>query len=306
MNRSIFSQNTNLHKQNQHAISIRSVKKLMCLKTVILLLGSLFLVGKVNSQTKYRPTEPKGSFVFIPHGTYVMKHGSGADSTKSTIKLDAFWISCEITNAEYREFLNYAKSNSQEEICLPKYEKKKTRTQKDSISKSFTCVKYEDILLHLIDSTAMDRSNADYKNYFTDKKYDQYPVVGVPKQAAEYYCAWKTARVNEGLLKKKLPATHDYRLPSEGEWLYAANSPINAKKADNLHLQSVDKGAANNFGLYHLENNVSEWVINNSNGKAVVCGGSWKTPTSTSERLEVDPKSKESYIGFRVAITALP
>ena len=59
-------------------------------------------------------------------------------------------------------------------------------------------------------------TNAEYAVFNTGFVYDQgkedYPVVGISVKDAEAYCNWLTAKDTK----------HDYRLPSEEEWVLAA------------------------------------------------------------------------------------
>jgi len=44
----------------------------------------------------------------------------------------------------------------------------------------------------MTDPLLPENLSKDYKNYFTDNKYNDYPVVGVSFKLAEYFCIWKT------------------------------------------------------------------------------------------------------------------
>ena len=53
--------------------------------------------------------------------------------------------------------------------------------------------------------------------------------------------------------------------------------------------------------LFHLDNNVSEWVTPVMGEKpGIIRGGSWKSENSISARQVIDPNSKEANIGFRI------
>lgn len=67
--------------------------------------------------------------------------------------------------------------------------------------------------------------------YFTDPFYRYYPVVGLSRGQIEAYCRWRSAITTEALSDyRQFDATHPnylvmkYRLPTEGEWEYAAGS----------------------------------------------------------------------------------
>ncbi len=60
------------------------------------------------------------------------------------------------------------------------------------------------------------------KEYFTEKKYDYFPVVNITVQGAEMYCRWLQEEV--GKLRENDPRIPDLnvRLPYEKEWMHAA------------------------------------------------------------------------------------
>lgn len=123
--------------------------------------------------------------------------------------------------------------------------------------------------------------------YFTHPGYDDYPVVGVSWEMATAYCVWRTE-----LFKQSLgytgQAIEPFRLPTEGEWEYAARTGKNDRKypwaSDGLqtgkgcflgnfkpgkgnytedgHLitSRVGSFAPNEFGLYDMAGNVAEWT----------------------------------------------
>jgi len=136
------------------------------------------------------------------------------------------------------------------------------------------------------------------KLYFTHPGYDDYPVVGVSWEQAYAFCVWRT-----DYYKKTLPpgrVIEPYRLPTEGEWEYAARAGKNENKypwADDVlqnekgcflanfkpgdgnytedgHLitSRVASFAPNEFGLYDMAGNVAEWTssIYTESGKSQV------------------------------------
>ena len=58
--------------------------------------------------------------------------------------------------------------------------------------------------------------------YFWHVAYDNYPVVGVSWKQATTFCIWRTMYLNVNLAGRGEFFVHDYRLPIEGEWEYAA------------------------------------------------------------------------------------
>lgn len=164
--------------------------------------------------------------------------------------------------------------------------------------------------------------------YYTDRAYDDYPVVNVSREAAMAYCAWMQEKLNG-----EAPAGIAYgvRLPSRIEWVRAAqgdrgNSPYawggpavqNDRgcmlcnfKASSLTSQRVayrdgDDGAEltapvgsyskNGLGLFNMNGNVAEWLQESG----MAAGGSW---ASTSEEVRNESvmraQGPSPMVGFR-------
>ncbi|MDR1675024.1 MAG: SUMF1/EgtB/PvdO family nonheme iron enzyme [Tannerella sp.] len=198
------------------------------------------------------------------------------------------------------------------------------------------------------------------KMYFTHSGYDDYPVVGVSFEQATAFCVWRT----EYYRKTLPPGQHiePFRLPTEGEWEYAARSGKNENKypwsddtlvddkdcfmanfkpgdgnyTEDGHLITARVAAfpPNEFGLYDMAGNVSEWTssVYSESGqsqvsdmnpdlhynaaredpyamkKKVVRGGSWK---DVAQFIRSDMRTFEyqnetrSYIGFRCVRTQI-
>lgn len=182
--------------------------------------------------------------------------------------------------------------------------------------------------------------------YFNHPSYDNYPVVGVTWEQANAFCAWRTQYYENVARQRKLPANSrlKYALPTEAEFEYAARGgrvqtkypwggPYikNAKGclqanfkvgrgnyADDGGLYTVEAKAylPNDYGLYNMAGNVSEWTLDAYNRRAyedkntiyrngrrkTVKGGSWKdigfflqNAVAAYEYQDVP----RSYIGFR-------
>jgi formylglycine-generating enzyme required for sulfatase activity len=198
--------------------------------------------------------------------------------------------------------------------------------------------------------------------YFWHPSYDNYPVVGVTWKQANAFCNWRTEFLNNALAKAGQPLVHNYRLPIEAEWEFAARGnldhsmypwggvylrnrigcfvanfkPMRGNYIDDgaLATERVATFSANEYGLYDMAGNVSEWTINaydpssyvfsatlnpNYNYNAhpddppvmkrkVVRGGSWK---DVARYLQVSMRDYEyqdtakSHIGFRCVRTYL-
>ena len=194
------------------------------------------------------------------------------------------------------------------------------------------------------------------QSYFWHPAYDNYPVVGVTWKQARAFCVWRTQILNTYLNSIGQTGFQDFRLPTESEWEWAARGqldlspypwggpyirnsngcflgnfkPLRGNYIDDGGLQTIVVGhyAPNDFGLYDMVGNVSEWTINafdestynfahdlNMNyeyeakdsdpctmKRKVIRGGSWKDIgyyLQTSTRTYEYQDTAKSYIGFR-------
>ena len=188
-----------------------------------------------------------------------------------------------------------------------------------------------------------------HNDYFWHDAYSDYPVVGVSWKQAKSFCQWRTMYHNTYRKERKREFVNSYRLPSEAEWEYAARGglqaatfpwggpyakndrgcfmanfkPLRGDYAADQALYTVEADAyePNDFNLYNMAGNVSEWVnasydpssyeyastinpsVNDKNNqRKVVRGGSWKDVAyflQVSSRDYEYADSARSYIGFR-------
>ncbi|MCD6323426.1 MAG: gliding motility lipoprotein GldK, partial [Clostridiales bacterium] len=190
-----------------------------------------------------------------------------------------------------------------------------------------------------------------HQDYFWHQAYSEYPVVGVSWSQAKAFCNYRTEKRNNFLAGKKKGTGREpsFRLPTEAEWEYAARGGLEyAKYPWGGPYTTTDRGCflanfkpergnyaadgalytveaksynANDYGLYNMSGNVSEWtntaynpssyylgstinpnVVDDQNQRKVIRGGSWK---DVAYFLEVGTRDYEygdsarSYIGFR-------
>jgi gliding motility-associated lipoprotein GldK len=174
-------------------------------------------------------------------------------------------------------------------------------------------------------------------------------VVGITWEQADAFCQWRTLNKNTYQKGKKKQNVNMFRLPSEAEWEYAARGglegatfpwggpyakndrgcflanfkPLRGNYAADQALYTVEADAyePNDYGLYNMAGNVSEWVNSSYNSssyefsasfnpnvndkenpKKIIRGGSWKDvayflQVSTRDYEYAD--SARSFIGFR-------
>jgi sulfatase modifying factor 1 len=126
--------------------------------------------------------------------------------------------------------------------------------------------------------------------YFWHPAYDNYPVVGVTWKQASAFCLWRSNLLNATLSASGQPPVHEYRLPLESEWEYAARGglehsmypwggyytrnkegcflanfkPLRGNYIDDGGSVSLSVGTyqPNEYGLYDMAGNVAEWTSN--------------------------------------------
>jgi formylglycine-generating enzyme len=194
------------------------------------------------------------------------------------------------------------------------------------------------------------------KTYFWHPTYDHYPVVGVNWQQARAFSIWRTNLLNSYMAGRDRPFALDFSLPSEAEWEYAARGglhlspypwggpyirnaegcflanfkPLRGSYVGDGGYQTVIVGhyPPNDYGLFDMAGNVSEWTRNAYDEtfyiighdmnpdyqydateddpptmkRKVVRGGSWKDVgyfLQVSTRTYEYQDTAKAYIGFR-------
>ncbi|MGB0949703.1 MAG: gliding motility lipoprotein GldK, partial [Marinirhabdus sp.] len=225
--------------------------------------------------------------------------------------------------------------------------KSKTKSRKDFLKTEEVTI-YPDTTVWIKDFN-YSYNEPMHNDYFWHEAYGDYPVVGINWQQAKAFCAWRTLYKNAYQKSRNRPQINTFRLPSEAEWEYAARGglqsadypwggpytkddrgcfnanfkPLRGDYAADQALYTVEADAyePNDFNLYNMSGNVSEWVdssyeagsyeysssmnpsVNDrGNKRKVVRGGSWKDvayflQVSTRDYEYAD--SSRSYIGFR-------
>ena len=198
--------------------------------------------------------------------------------------------------------------------------------------------------------------------YFSHAGYNDYPVVGVSWEQANAFCAWRTAYLRRALGAQGV-YVEPYRLPTEAEWEYAARAGIDKNKFPwegdmpidevegcfyanfkpqegnyvrdgNIITSQAGTYDANEFGLFDMAGNVSEWTstaytesVSRQTSdlnpeyrydaaiedpyimkRKIVRGGSWKDVAHNVRsdlRMWEYQNEQRSYIGFRCVRSAI-
>lgn len=199
-----------------------------------------------------------------------------------------------------------------------------------------------------------------FDTYFWHPAYGEYPVVGVNWEQANAFCNWRTDLRNSQLTPYQQKYETEFRLPTEAEWEYAARGgkansiyawggpysrngkgcflanfkPVRGNYiADGYAFTApAESYWANDYGLYNMSGNVSEWTstpfeptaslfVSDMNPyysydadenahpmmkRKVIKGGSWKDVGAFLQLAAKDYEYQDTskcYIGFRCVKT---
>lgn len=200
------------------------------------------------------------------------------------------------------------------------------------------------------------------RKYFWHPAFDNYPVIGIKWKQAMAFGKWRTRLWNDYQTERGEVINDEFRLPTESEWEYAARggrdlSPYpwggpymrnkkgcilanfkpgrgNYPDDGGFYTVKADAYFPNDYGLYCMAGNVSEWTSTafNENSyhfvhdlnpdmqynaqdsdpitlkRKVIRGGSWKDIAyfcQTGTRNYEYQDTSKCYIGFRNVLTFL-
>lgn len=280
------------------------------------------------------------------------------------LKYEYFWVDIKQAAKKYkfegemRRSFNYKTQKYEGDVVKQNGEKVAMKDRSSYIMQDAIFV-YPDTLCWISDYT-YSYNEPMALMYFSHPSYDNYPVVGVNWKQAVAFSIWRTQYKNAYLRKNGKAFVHDYRLPTETEWEYAARGGLgnsmypwgghytrnymgcfianfktlrgNYTDDGGFHTTIVAHYAPNEWGLYDMAGNASEWTsdafdessytfthdmnpdykYNATDIEApalkrkVVRGGSWKDVAyylQVGTRTYEYQDSAKAYIGFRCVRT---
>jgi beta-lactamase regulating signal transducer with metallopeptidase domain/formylglycine-generating enzyme required for sulfatase activity/lipopolysaccharide export system protein LptA len=275
---------------------------------------SLILIVSLFLSFKQLQIKPSG-MAFIPYPVYdTIKMMESGKINRYVTYSEGFYISHEITNKEFREFTDWAKNNPSESIYVINdtstfVKNPKTGKTREMIFHLPKRIDVSVIMNEFIVSKAPYSPDSNHQNYFNDERYDDYPVLGVSKRMAEYYCSWKTKAETifihdstGGYYGTSSSIDYNYRLPSEKEWDFIAQhyADKDNTKLEKKEIEKSDEPGSIETGILHMDDNVSEWVTSAEDKRCIAKGGSWKKGSNISLKQTYDKDNEDETIGFRI------
>ena len=258
------------------------------------------------------PAQKRTAYTYIPGGTFNMSSLNGGTAT---ISVTSFYLTNEVTNKEYREFVTYLREHPNDSLRRIDYSPKEGTILEFGYSPGFKIVSMSNsqLLKNIIDTSWYGSDEMKmYPDYFSNRKFDDHPVVGVSFENAKWYCEWRSIQDNKK--KKRNQPDVYWSLPNEASWMYIAQVTDSSACPGGLH--SVKKEKTNRSEPGNLGGNVAEWCTDIPTGfeegrwvilrpeERMVIGGSFKTGCSLKHRVYVDRATSNHYTGFRMIAIA--
>lgn len=268
------------------------------------------------------PLIPKAKFIFVPSGFFLFGDRLNPHERHYVWTQGFFIGQFEVSNAEFKQFLDDSDGYSDDSNWTPAGIDWKTR-------------------IHGKSSAQLSVADLEFKRF----GQDDHPVTQVTWFEAAAFCRWLTRKLGGGRWL--------YSLPTEAEWEKAARGPDNFDYPLSQNLsdaeinfynwrknpltesavigssETPEKFQPNRYGIYHLGGNVVEWTQGlywpfsrerpyvaddgrnreDSSGVRVVRGGSWYSASNAllyiPYRDTFQPEVSHNDLGFRIVVRSL-
>ena len=236
--------------------------------------------------------------ILIDKGNCII--GDGKDKKNKYIQ--SFYIDkYEVSNAQYKKFLEWVNKNSDKSIKHPSQPEDKDHTPR--YWKKFSP--------DLLKETGMTQLRRFDETTFTK---DNHPVVGIDWYDAYAYAKWAGKRLpTQKEWEKAARGTNGNLWPWGNNWLFEnCNSGGYEWKGErdgyiySAPVNSYPVGASP-YGIYNMAGNVWEWTLDASaseNLKKIIKGGgseSYPSAVMPAFKKEYEPEYKYFALGFRCA-----
>jgi len=270
------------------------------MKKIIYIFLLLFIisidVSNADNIHKQITAKDGAVMILIPKGDCII----GIRETRKIVYVDDFYIDqYEVSNAQYKRFLEWVNRNSDKSL----------RHSNQPIGKDHTPKYWKEFRPTLLKQTGIAELQQFDETTFIK---DNHPVVGIDWYDAYAYARWAEKRLpTEAEWEKAARGTKGYLWPWGNKWLFEdCNSGGYEWKGERdgyIYSAPVDSypNGVSSYGVYNMSGNVWEWIEDNStfeNLKKVIKGGGSESYPSTvmpSFKKEYEPEYKYFALGFR-------